>query len=134
MVATSNEDEHIMSYKPTNFTVWSEIPVTDMQRSMAFYSAATGASLTLDESGPNPMAIFMSDGVGGHLYPGRPAGDGQGPTVHLAAQGTIEEITARVKKAGGAVVSDVISIPAGRFIYAKDLDGNSVGFFETKAG
>ncbi len=36
--------------------------------------------------------------------------------------------------AGGTVVSDVISIPPGRFIYAKDLDGNSVGFFETKAG
>lgn len=127
-----------MSYKPKNFTVWAEIPVTDMKRAMAFYGAATGAELTLDESGPNPMAVFHCEdpqaGVGGHLYPGKPANDGQGPTVHLAASGTIESIIERVKAAGGAVLSEPIAIPAGRFVYVRDPDGNSVGFFEGKTG
>jgi predicted enzyme related to lactoylglutathione lyase len=127
-----------MSYKPQNFTVWAEIPVTDMKRAMAFYSAATGADLTLDESGPNPMAVFQTDnpelGVAGHLYPGKPANDGQGPTVHLAASGSIEAIMERVKDAGGAVVSEPIAIPAGRFVYVRDPDGNSIGFFEGKTG
>ncbi len=127
-----------MSYKPQNFTVWAEIPVTDMKRAMAFYSATTGAELTLDESGPNPMAIFPTESpdnaVSGHLYVGKPASDGQGPTVHLSANGSIEQIIARVREAGGRVVSEPIAIPAGRFVYVEDLDGNSVGFFEAKAG
>ena len=43
---------------PANAAVWFEIPVTDMQRSMAFYGNVLGAELTLDETGPNPMADF----------------------------------------------------------------------------
>jgi predicted enzyme related to lactoylglutathione lyase len=126
-----------MSYKPQHFTVWTEIPVTDMDRAMAFYNAVTQADLTLDTSGPNPMAVFKPEdeqsGVAGHLYPGTPAPAGTGPTVHLSAPGTAEEIMQRVKDAGGKVVSEAIAIPAGRFFYAHDPDGNSVGFFETSS-
>jgi len=126
-----------MSYTPQHFTVWAEIPVTDMERSIAFYKTATGADLTLDNSGPNPMAVFKPEnpetGVAGHLYPGKPAGNGQGPTVHLAASGTIEEIAKRLQDAGAKNVSEPIAIPAGRFVYAHDPDGNSVGFFEAVA-
>ncbi|MBV7393741.1 VOC family protein [Mameliella sediminis] len=125
-----------MTYVPENFTVWAEIPVTDMEKSMAFYNAVTDAGLELDTSGPNPMAMFKpldtGNGVAGHLYPGKPAGDGTGPTIHLAAPGTAEDTMKRVEAAGGKVVSPVIEIPAGRFFYALDLDGNSVGFFETR--
>ena len=34
--------------------------------------------------------------------------------------------------AGGKVESENISIPAGQFCYARDLDGNSIGLFEYK--
>lgn len=123
-----------MTYAPEHFTVWAEIPVSDMDKAIAFYNAVTDAGLEIDTSGPNPMAMFKpkdaETGVGGHLYPGKPAGDGSGPTVHLAAPGTAEEIMARVEEAGGTVLSPAIEIPAGRFFYARDPDGNSVGFFE----
>jgi len=123
-----------MGYTPQNFTVWMEIPVTDMDAAVAFYSAVTQADMTIDTSGPNPMAVFpvadVATGVSGHLYPGAPAADGQGPTVHLSAPGGLEETLERVRKAGGEVVSPPIQIPAGRFAYCKDLDGNSIGFFE----
>lgn len=126
-----------MSYQPEHFLVWGELPVTDMERSIAFYAAVTGADLTVDHSGPNPMALFKpanaAAGVALHLYPGTPAGDGRGPTLHLAAQGTLEQVMTRVTEAGGTVVSPAITIPPGRFFYAKDPDGNSVGFFETAA-
>ena len=73
-----------MSTKPKNAVVWAEIPVTDLQQAMAFYEALTEQALSLDETGPNPLANFavedMNSGVAGHLYPGRPASDGQGPT------------------------------------------------------
>lgn len=126
-----------MSYVPEHFTVWVEIPVTDMDRGIAFYNAVTDAELTLDSSGPNPMAVFKPKdphtGVAGHLYPGKVAPAGAGPTIHLAAPGKLEATIERVKSAGGKVLSDPIALPAGRFFYALDPDGNSVGFFEQRA-
>ncbi|MEO1152483.1 MAG: VOC family protein [Pseudomonadota bacterium] len=123
-----------MTYQPTHFTVWAEIPVTDMDRGIAFHARVTGASLALDRAGPNPVATFQpadpATGVAGHLYPGTPAMDGAGPTIHLAAEGTLEEVVARVWDAGGQVLSEPIEIPAGRFVYCKDPFGNSIGFFE----
>ena len=35
----------------------------------------------------------------------------------------------RVTENGGTVVSPVIEIPAGRFAYCLDPDGNSIGLF-----
>ncbi|MBJ7471137.1 MAG: VOC family protein [Solirubrobacteraceae bacterium] len=112
--------------------VWTEIPVTDLDQSMKFYEAVLGAPLTRNDAGPNPMADFAyGDGsVAGHLYPGKPAADGAGPTVHLAVPGTVEEAAARCVDAGGSVIGPVITIPPGRFQYATDLDGNSIGLFE----
>lgn len=124
-----------MTFTPQNFVVWAEIPTTDLKRAMTYYSAVTGAKLTLDDTGPNPIANFPTENseqaVAGHIYPGTPAAKGTGPTIHLAAQGGLEQTLGRVAKAGGQVLSEPISIPAGRFAYTIDLDGNSIGFFET---
>jgi len=119
-------------FTPPHFTVWSEIPVTDLDRAIDFYNAVFLIALKKDETGPNPMAMFPTydpDGVAGHLYPGKPAGDGAGPTVHFACPDTLEDALARVKAAGGEVVSDIISIPSGRFAYCLDPDRNSIGVF-----
>ncbi len=114
--------------------VWSEIPVSDIKKAVAFYNAVFDWQMTIDESGPNPMAIFggKMDTVGGHLYPGKPAA-GNGPTVHLAIPGRLEDAAIRCRKAGGTVIGETITIPPGRFVYAKDPDGNSIGLFEPKA-
>ena len=118
---------------PDNATVWFEIPVTDMDRAKSFYSAVLQANFVDDDSGPNPMAIFsvtdMKAGVSGHLYPGKPAKDGVGPTIHLAAPEPLEETISRVGPNGGKVLSDIIKIPPGRFAYCTDPDGNSIGLF-----
>lgn len=124
-----------MTFQPQNFTVWAEIPVTDMDRAIAFYEAVCQTTLTKDNSGPNPMANFPfgePGSVSGHLYPGKPAANGEGPTVHLAVPGKIEAAVERVKAAGGKVISEIITIPPGRFFYAQDLDGNSIGCFEVE--
>lgn len=124
-----------MTAVPRSAVVWAEIPVTDLTAAMAFYASLMGHDLTLDETGPNPMAMFAYDqngGVSGHLYPGTPA-KGNGPTVHLAIAGTVESAMERCVAGGGAVVSPVITIPPGRFAYATDPDGNSIGLFEVAA-
>ncbi|PRY25089.1 hypothetical protein CLV78_102266 [Aliiruegeria haliotis] len=125
-----------MTYRPENATVWIEIPVTDLDKAMEFYSATTGMALNkVTDMEPNPIAMFVNEtegkGVAGHLYPGKPAGDGSGPTVHLATPGKLEATMDRVKEAGGTGFSPIITIPPGRFFYCQDPDGNSVSFFET---
>ena len=113
---------------------WGEIPVTDLEKSVAFYNDGFGYDMKIDTSGPNPMAVLggLENTAGAHLYPGKPAADG-GNTIHLALPDTLEAGIDRVWKAGGTIVSPAITIPAGRFAYAKDLDGNSIGLFEAAA-
>lgn len=123
-----------MRFVPKDMTVWIEIPVTDLRRAILFYETITGGSLKIQDMGGTEIAMFqVSDpvtGVAGNLYQGKPATPGQGPTIHLAAEGALEDAMSRVKKAGGQVVSDPHVIPAGRFAYCLDPDGNSIGLFE----
>ena len=121
-----------MSFTPEHFTVWAEIPVTDLDRAMTFYNRVFDTELKKVDCDANPFAMFPTPndaGIAGHLYPGKPAAKGTGPTIHLASPDALEDALERVKSAGGKVVSDVIAIPAGRFAYCLDPDGNSIGVF-----
>ena len=122
-----------MTDQPT--VVWTEIPVTDLDRATQFYTAVLGWKTSRDDTGPNPMVNFSNDmnGIHGHLYPGTPAANGQGPTIHMAVPGTLAEAVDACKAAGGTVLSPPITIPPGSFVYAQDPDGNSLGLFELAA-
>ena len=124
-----------MTNQIKNTCVWFEMPVTDMERAKTFYSAVLEGELVDEEGGPNPMAMFpmaSEKSVGGHIYPGKPAAKGEGATVHLAVNSTVEAAIERVIKAGGEVVSPVIEIDKMRFAYCIDLDGNSFGVFQAQ--
>ncbi|TFL18547.1 VOC family protein [Jannaschia formosa] len=122
----------ILRNAPDNAIVWAEIPVRDLDAACAFYGAALSCDLSQQQMGPNMAAVFPASetGVSGHLYEGKPAGDGSGPTVSLCVPDTLEATMDRVRAAGGKVVSPAIQIPAGRFFYATDPDGNSLSFFQ----
>jgi uncharacterized protein len=123
-----------MADRPKDALIWAEIPVTDMDRARVFYEAVFGWEMVEESGGPNPMLMFTVDqgGRGGHLYPGTPATDGAGPTVHLAVPDTVEAALDRVAQAGGRALREVIPLPIGRFAYSVDPDGNSIGLFEPK--
>ena len=127
-----------MSFTPANSVVWTEIPVRDLDQGMAFYSKVFGYEMKRDETGPNPIAFIPTEnfenGISGHLYPGEPAPNGTGPTIHLAVPDTLEDTASRFEAAGGKVTSDPIAIPPGRFQYTTDPDGNSIGLFEAAKG
>lgn len=118
---------------PVHAAIWFEIPVTDMEKAKKFYSAVLGTEFTEQNDGPNPIAIFgysaEEQPVSGHLYPGKPAREGNGPTIHLAVADDVNSAMERLERAGGKVLSPVIEIPAGRFAYCLDPDGNSIGLF-----
>ena len=121
-----------MSQRP--ILVWSEIPVSDLAQACDFYSEIFGYKMEIDNSGPNPMAVLNGEmnGPAGNLYPGQPASAGSGPTVHLAlAPGdTVEAASERVRARGGTVPGPLVEMPFGRWSYATDPDGNSIGLFQ----
>ncbi len=114
--------------------VWAEIPVGNLPRAMAFYREVFGFDIRLDESGPAPQAILGvgPGGVGAHLFEGAPAPEGSGPLLHLAVPDSLEAAIARCESAGGSVTSPPVTIPPGRFVYARDADGNILGLFEAR--
>lgn len=116
--------------------VWGEIPVTDLEAARLFYGAVFKRELSITSDGPNDMIMLSisdsNDAVAGHIYPGKPAPAGVGPTLHLMAPDDLEATADRVVEAGGKVLSPAIEIPTGSFIYTQDPDGNSIGWFRFK--
>lgn len=114
-----------------NAVVWAEIPVTDTDKALAFYKSVFSFEFESHDM-PQGREVFMWFGpmsVGASLIQGEPASK-NGPIIHLMIEGSVEDAIQRVKTAGGQVVSDVISIPPGRYACALDLDGNRIGLFE----
>ncbi len=117
------------------YVCWVEIPVRDLEKARDFYQTVFQWNMAVQDGGPNPMINFSSDtnAVSGHIYPGKPAHEGNGPTIHLIVPDSLEAAIDRCKTAGGEIISPAIEIPPGRFAYAIDPDGNSIGLFEPKA-
>jgi uncharacterized protein len=117
---------------PQSSVAWFEILVSDMKRAKAFYSSVLQNELKDENMGPNDTSIFAYEGgqgISGHLYPGKPAATGSGSTIHLYVLPPLEDALARLKAAGGEVVSGIVKIPPGSFAYCLDPDGNSIGLF-----
>lgn len=124
-----------MTDAPASQIVFTEVPATDPVRARAFYETLLQAPLMEDNAGPNPIWIFPhADGqpAMGHLYPGKPAKDGEGITVHFTVPDALSQAMERVTRGGGTIVSGVIDIYSGAFFYARDTEGNSIGIFRYK--
>ena len=120
------------AFTPPNAVAWFEIPVTDLAKAKAFYGAVLQNELEDQDMGPNKTAVFQpaqGGGVSGHLHLGKPSASGTGNTIHLAVPEPLEESLARLSAHGGKAVSPIVDIPAGRFAYCLDPDGNSIGLF-----
>ncbi len=112
--------------------IFTEIPAADTERACKFYETLLNGPLVKDENGPNPVWMLPHAEGGhaaGHIYPGQPAKDGAGMTVHFAVTDALADAMERVRTGGGKVVSEVIDIPVGSFFYATDTEGNSLGIF-----
>lgn len=122
-----------MTFQP--IVCWTEIPVSKLDDAVAFYNAVFQWNMDINlDMGPNPIAVFdnADTAAGGHLYVGKPSAGGSGSTVHLTVKDNLEAAAERCKAAGGTILGEPVDIPSGRFVYAADPDGNSLGMFELK--
>jgi predicted enzyme related to lactoylglutathione lyase len=111
--------------------VWVDIPVTDLDRAIAFYSAVTGAPVN-KEGGPGfSFGLFPhgDNDVAGCLY--EPEGDNkpsrEGPLVYVNVTGRLDAAVAAVESNGGKTVQAKHPIgPYGWRALVIDSEGNRI--------
>ena len=117
----------------TNAIDWIEIPVRDIERAQAFYSALLGAPLRRETMGGHTLAVFSytETGVGGCLMTGDDgfAPVASGTLVYLDAGASLDATLARVAGAGGRITTPKVQLPGdmGCFAHIADTEGNRVG-------
>jgi len=120
-----------------NAIAWFDIPTLDFNRALKFYSEILGAPLRVDDYLGQRLAYFPMDpkgDVGGDLVPpskhNKPSKTGT--RVYLSLE-SIDDVVARVVKAGGRIVQAKYSIGQPGFIaIIEDTEGNVVGLNSTK--
>jgi predicted enzyme related to lactoylglutathione lyase len=115
---------------------WFEIPVTDMDRAVRFYSAVLGVELMPGPGmGDARMAMFPAEGgVGGALLQAEGwVPSVAGPAVYLNCDGDLDTPLSRVEAAGGKILVPNTDIGEnGRFAFILDTEGNRIGFHASK--
>ncbi len=110
---------------------WFEIPVSDMPRAVAFYSAILGAQISADPASPGYQMAMLpyQDGVGGALL----CGEGYVPSVsgallYLNGGDDLNDVLSRVDAAGGQVLTPKTNIGENGFVgFFLDSEGNKIG-------
>ncbi len=117
----------------TNAIDWFEIPVRDIERAQAFYTALLGAPLRREAMGEKTLAVFSyaETGVGGCLMAGAgvPEPSLHGTLIYLDAGPSLDATLARVASAGGQITTPKVQLPGnmGCFAHVVDTEGNRVG-------
>lgn len=115
----------------SNRIVWVDIPVSDLDRAIRFYSGVLGAPVT-KEGGPGfAFGLLPHSGaeVGGCLY--LPESDNApsrvGPLIYLNAEGRLHSAVEAVAANGGQVLQDIHEIgPHGFCAIVLDSEGNRI--------
>ena len=106
--------------------VW--LPVTDMERAVAFYGQTLGLDVTEhDDNWSEVDANGLRIGLNGS-EPESPHGDG-GAVVAFQPGGELEQEVQRLKESGVDFSDDVSEHPWGRIVPFKDPDGNDLQLY-----
>lgn len=111
---------------------WFEIPATDFERAVRFYSEIYAYELPTRDMGHLRMGFFQHQpgvGAGGAIV----SGDGYVPSmdgvkIYLNAGHDLSHVLGRVEEAGGVVVmgKTEISPDVGYFAIIDDTEGNRI--------
>lgn len=124
---------HADSQMPDGPVSWFEIPVTKMDRAMAFYNKVLAVELKLDTSHGAPMAFFpmkpkQTSGALVQIKGFTPGATGT--VVYLNGGDNLQPMLDRVVPAGGKIVVQKTHIPdVGFFAIFIDTEGNQLGLY-----
>jgi predicted enzyme related to lactoylglutathione lyase len=120
-----------------NIGSYFEIPVTDLDRAMKFYSSVFNCEFSKEEIHGNEMAFFPfngeKSGITGALAKGeiyKPSTSGS--LIYLSTN-NVEKTLEKIKTLGGEILFPKTA--AGEYGYVaefKDLEGNRIALFESK--
>ena len=120
-----------------NIVTWFEIPATDFERCVKFYSEILQVEISASPMGSARMGFFPSgeQAVSGAIVSGegyRPSPDGC--QVYLNGAPDLNEILNRVENAGGKVVipKTLISEEIGYYARFTDTEGNRISLHSPK--
>lgn len=121
-----------------NVITWFEVPTTNLDRAVKFYSDILSESLKVEDFMDQQMAFFPMEGmegVGGNLMPPSPERkpSADGIYVYLDCEGKLDEVLGRVETAGGKIIKPKFNIgEPGWIAIIQDSEGNSIGLHSTK--
>ena len=114
----------------SNQFVWVDIPVTDLDRAMRFYSAVLGnpVSKTGGEGFVFGLLPQADSAVSGCLYSSDDnAPSRTGPLVYLNASGRLKQAVQAATESGGQIVQEIHPIgPHGFRAILIDSEGNRI--------
>ncbi len=120
-----------------NPVCYFEIPVTDLERAIAFYNAVFGYQFERTNIDGNEMALFpaldQASGITGALAKGDSYVPGkQGSRIYFSVV-SIEEVLQKVKLARGKVLYPETSVGAyGSVAEFEDSEGNCIALHSAK--
>lgn len=112
-----------------NRAVWFDIPVADLERSVAFYRAMLGVGVEIEGGGGFTFGVLEHDeGNGGCLVPDPDAVNRAGGVlIYLNVDGRIRDAVAKAKEHGGELLEEIQSIgPHGVRAVVRDSEGNRI--------
>jgi predicted enzyme related to lactoylglutathione lyase len=120
-----------------NTICWTDIPVTNLDRSIKFYSAVLKAEVTKESMGPGiefGLLPHPKDSVSGCLVVMKDNQPSQnGPLVYLSVEGRIDDAITQAREQGGKVVKEKEPIgPYGFRAVIVDCEGNRVALHSMK--
>jgi len=113
-----------------NTICWTDIPVTNLERAIQFYSAVLGTPVRKEsmpgcEFGLLPHADENVSGCVVEMEDNRPSENG--PLVYLSVEGRLDQAIQAVNKGGGKVIKDKHPIgPYGFRAVIRDTEGNRI--------
>lgn len=119
-----------------NLVVWLDIPATDLNRAMEFYSNVLSVNIDRKDLPDTSIGVFEHHDheVSCCLFTAKePVRAGYGPLVYLSVEGRLDEAVGLVEKFGGKVLQSKHAIgPYGYRAIVIDSEGNRVALHSSR--
>ncbi len=119
-----------------NTFCWADVPVTDLDRAIKFYSAVLGGEVKKESFGDMSFGLLphYENNVSGCLVTGKDFQPSQsGTLVYFSAEGRLDDAIAQVSKQGGKILKEKHQIgPHGFRAIILDSEGNRVALHSGK--